>query len=92
MVLIMATRRQSHNIGFFVFTCLSCVGAGRRSPFCEGAGRRRKMGGTTVPVARRIPNFSPALTAFLSPWPDAEPIFLRSGQMEPLILLREGEG
>jgi hypothetical protein len=50
-----------------------------------------KIGGLTVPGhAAELIFFPPVGAAFLSLWPAAGPIFLRSGQRMPLILLRGG--
>jgi hypothetical protein len=64
--------------GLYVFTSL----------FYGGADRRRKIDRLTVPVACRRPNFPAVSGAFMRLLPAAEPIFLRSGQRMPLILLR----
>jgi hypothetical protein len=54
--------------------------------------RRRKIGGLNVPLASRIPNFSPVRAAYLSLWKVADPIFLGSGQRVRRVYLEETKG
>jgi hypothetical protein len=55
--------------------------AGENSKYCiVGARRSEKLSGFPAPVARRIPNFTPIMAAFLSLRPAAEPIFSGQGR------------